>query len=128
MNKHVSKNLNELHEQRLTFGQKLSDGLAKFAGSWFFISFFTVVLIAWITVNAAALLGKPFDPYPFILLNLVLSCLAAMQAPIILMSANREEARDRLRAELDFEVNKKAELEIESLHTKIDALAEAIKK
>lgn len=118
----VSRNLNELHEKSLTFGQRTSDVMAKFAGSWVFIISFAVVLVIWIVVNTIALLKKPFDPYPYILLNLVLSCLAAIQAPVILMSQNREEARDRIRAELDYAVNVKAENEISKLHDKIDAL------
>ena len=91
-------------------------------GSWGFIISFMVVLVIWIIMNSIVLLSRPFDPYPFILLNLVLSCIAAIQAPIILMSQNREEAKDRLRAEHDYQVNLKAELEIRHLHEKLDHL------
>jgi len=122
----TSRNLNVVHGEKLTMGERTSDALAKLAGSWAFIMVATVVLITWIVVNTAAILSKPFDPYPYILLNLVLSCLAAVQAPVILMSQNREESRDRLRAELDYEVNVRAETEIERLHTKIDDLTQKI--
>jgi uncharacterized membrane protein len=103
-----------------TFGERVSDHLASFGGSWTFIIFFFVVLLAWIAFNAVAVGIDQFDPYPFILLNLVLSCLAAMQAPIIMMSQKRQEAKDRLRSENDYRVNLKAELEIRHLHEKID--------
>lgn len=118
---HLSKNINEVYEEGLTFGERMADLVAKFGGSWTFIFLFALVLIAWMWINTAAL-ARPFDPYPYILLNLVLSCLAAIQAPIILMSQNREGERDRLRAENDYEVNLKAELEIQQLHEKLDAL------
>ena len=103
-----------------TFGERLSDHLASFGGSWSFIIFFFAVLIAWMAFNAIVIEREQFDPYPFILLNLVLSCLAAMQAPIIMMSQKRQEAKDRLRSENDYRVNLKAELEIRHLHEKID--------
>ncbi|MDO8092025.1 MAG: DUF1003 domain-containing protein [Candidatus Brocadiales bacterium] len=96
--------------------------MAKFGGSWGFISAFFVFLGIWIIVNVYVLMRKPFDPYPFILLNLLLSCLAAIQAPVILMSQNRLEAKDRLRSQYDYQVNLKAELEIRHLHEKIDHL------
>jgi uncharacterized membrane protein len=118
----LSKNINIEFERQLKVGDRLADRLAAFAGSWRFIIGFFVVLIIWIAVNAVALMQKPFDPYPFILLNLVLSCLAAIQAPVILMSQNRQEARDRLRSEQDYAVNLKAELEIRQMHEKIDHL------
>ena len=118
----LSRNVNIEFEKGLTVGARLADRLAEFAGSWRFIMGFFVVLIIWIAVNAVALMQKPFDPYPFILLNLVLSCLAAIQAPVILMSQNRQEARDRLRSEQDYGINLKAELEIRHLHEKIDHL------
>jgi len=107
----------------LTLGQRLSDKLAAVAGSWTFISCFSIGLAAWIILNAAALI-HPWDKYPYILLNLILSTLAAIQAPIIMMSQNRQEARDRIRAEHDYEVNLKAELEIQELQRKLDELAE----
>ena len=118
----VSSNIEKQFERKLTFGERLSDHIAEFGGSWRFIIAFAAVLIGWIALNAALLLNRGFDPYPFILLNLILSCLAAIQAPIIMMSQNRAEARDRLRAENDYKVNLKAELEIRHLHEKIDHL------
>ena len=104
-----------------TLGERLSDGLASFGGSWTFITIFAAVLIAWMALNVA-LATRAFDPYPFILLNLVLSCLAAIQAPIIMMSQKRQETKDRLRSESDYRVNLKAELEIRFLHEKLDHL------
>src|SRR5437762_6643909 len=118
----LASNIAEQFERKLTFGERLSDQIASFGGSWRFIILFGVILVLWIILNAALLLNHGFDPYPFILLNLILSCLAAMQAPIIMMSQNRSEARDRLRAENDYKVNLKAELEIRHLHEKIDHL------
>ncbi|HEY1581819.1 MAG TPA: DUF1003 domain-containing protein [Chthoniobacterales bacterium] len=118
----LSENIGKEFEQDLTFGQRLSDRIADFGGSWPFIMFFGVVLLIWIVVNTAILATRAFDPYPFILMNLILSCLAALQAPIIMMSQNRAEARDRARAENDYKVNLKAELEIRHLHEKIDHL------
>lgn len=103
-----------------TFGERLSDHLASFGGSWTFIIIFFVTLLAWMAFNVAIMEQERFDPYPFILLNLVLSCLAAIQAPIIMMSQKRQEAKDRLRSENDYRVNLKAELEIRHLHEKID--------
>lgn len=105
-----------------TFGDRMSDALARFGGSWKFLITFGSVLVSWIMLNSLLLLAKPFDPYPFILLNLVLSCLAAVQAPIIMMSQNRQEAKDRLRAQKDYQINLKAELEIRAVHEKIDHL------
>ena len=118
----LAENVNLQFEKGLTLGQRLSDGLSNFAGSWRFIIGFLVILIVWIVVNVVVLISKAFDPYPFILLNLVLSCLAAIQAPIILMSQNRQEQKDRLRAESDYQTNLKAELEIRHLHEKLDHL------
>jgi uncharacterized membrane protein len=105
-----------------SFGERLSDRIAEFGGSWTFIMTFAGFMGIWIVVNAYFLANKSFDPYPFILLNLILSCLAAMQAPVIMMSQNRQEIRDRRRAEGDYKVNLKAELEIRHLHEKIDYL------
>jgi uncharacterized membrane protein len=119
----VSKNVHVLHRERLTFGQRVSDRLAEVAGSWTFIFGFGLVLGAWILVNTAALVHH-WDKYPYILLNLFLSMLAAIQAPVIMMSQSRQEARDRIRAEHDYEVNLKAELEIQQLHQKLDELRE----
>ena len=118
----LSTNINLEFERDLTFGERLADRVADFGGSWRFILIFAGVLVVWIGVNSAVLLWRPFDPYPFILLNLVLSCLAAIQAPIIMMSQNRQEAKDRLRAEHDYRVNLKAELEIRHLTGKVDLL------
>ena len=107
---------------RRGFGERVADRIATWGGSWAFILSFAGFLLAWIAVNAWWLAGRSFDPYPFILLNLLLSCLAAVQAPVILMSQKRQEARDRARAEQDYKVNLKAELEIRHLHEKLDHL------
>ena len=104
-----------------TFGERLADKIAAFGGSWRFIIIFMVVLIGWIILNSLSFL-RIFDPYPFILLNLVLSCIAALQAPVIMMSQNRKEERDRKRAENDYLINLKAEIEIRTLHQKMDLL------
>ncbi len=118
----LSENIGKEFEQDLTFGERLSDRIASFGGSWTFIIVFFAVLMIWIVINGVILMTRAFDPYPFILMNLILSCLAAIQAPIIMMSQNRAEARDRARAENDYKVNLKAELEIRHLHEKIDHL------
>ncbi len=115
-------NLNTQFDQQLTTGEHIADQVAEFGGSWKFIIIFGVVLFLWILINAGLLFKKPFDPYPFILLNLILSCIAAIQAPVIMMSQNRQETKDRLRAENDYRVNLKAELEIRHLHEKLDFL------
>src|SRR6266581_9095937 len=104
----LSSDISKQFETNLTFGERLSDRIASFGGSWRFIILFGAVLFGWIILNGIFLLNRGFDPYPFILLNLILSCLAAIQAPIIMMSQNRSEARDRLRAENDYKVNLKA--------------------
>ena len=121
---HVSQNTNKTFESQLTFGQRLADQVASFGGSWPFIIIFFVILLFWIILNTVILgsLGKSFDPYPFILLNLVLSMLASIQAPIIMMSQNRQAARDRLDAAHDYEVNLKSELQLIDLHHKMDKL------
>ncbi len=116
----ISRNPEDEIERDSTFGERTADKVAEFGGSWPFIISFIIILIIWITINIVGLSAKPFDPYPFILLNLVLSCLAAMQAPIIMMSQRRQETKDRFRAENDYRVNLKAELEIRQLHEKID--------
>jgi len=118
----LSRNINPEFDRELSFGQRLADKVADFGGSWRFIIIFAGVLLLWIIVNSIALMQKPFDPYPYILLNLILSCLASVQAPIIMMSQNRQEAKDRLRAEHDYQVNLKAEIEIRQLHVKLDQL------
>jgi len=116
------EDINTKFERHLTPGQRLADKIAEFGGSWGFIMLFGGVILVWISINTVQLLQKPFDPFPFILLNLVLSCLAAIQAPVIMMSQNRQEAKDRLRADHDYRVNLKAELEIRQLHAKLDQL------
>ena len=121
-NELLSKNINTEFEQKLTFGERLADKIADFGGSWRFIVIFGGVLFLWVAVNSMILIRRPFDPYPYIFLNLVLSCLAAIQAPVILMSQNRQESRDRLRSDHDYLINLKAELEIRHLHEKIDHL------
>jgi uncharacterized membrane protein len=105
-----------------TYGQKVADNVAAFGGSWKFIILFGVFILFWILINIYILLNKGFDPYPFILLNLILSCLAALQAPVIMMSQNRQEEKDRERAKKDYMINLKSELEIRMLHEKLDHL------
>jgi len=123
---HVSHDTNLEFEKKLTFGQRLADKVAMFGGSWTFIIIFAAILLAWVLLNSFILArhGKAFDVYPYILLNLFLSMLAAVQAPVILMSQNRQGVKDRMDAAHDYEVNLKAELEILSLHEKIDELRE----
>jgi len=123
---HISRNVNREYEETLTFGQRLADRLAIFGGSWTFILLFLSLLLLWIVLNTVVLarLSQPFDPYPYIFLNLILSMLAALQAPVIMMSQNRYAAKDRVAAEHDYEVNLKAELEILALHQKVDTLRE----
>jgi len=123
---HISRNINREFDEKLTFGQRLADRVAAFGGSWTFILIFCFILLAWVTLNSLILLhrGGVFDPYPYILLNLVLSMIAALQAPVIMMSQNRQAAKDRLDAAHDYEVNLKAELEIMLLHEKLDSLRE----
>ena len=118
----ISKNVNLEFEHKLTLGERLADGMARYAGSWGFIIVFAAVIILWIAFNSYILASRTFDHYPFILLNLCLSCLAAIQAPIIMMSQNRQEAKDRMRSEHDYVVNLKAELEIRNLQEKLDHL------
>lgn len=108
--------------QNLTMGQRVADKVATFGGSWRFIIIFFMVLLVWIIINVVHFWTYPFDPYPFILLNLILSCLAAVQAPVIMMSQNRQEAKDRQRSKQDYRVNLKAEMEIRTLHEKLDHL------
>ena len=118
----VTSDIEKQFIKDLTFGERLSDRIAEFGGSWRFLITFFSILFVWITINGVILVTHAYDPYPFILLNLILSCLAAVQAPVIMMSQNRAEARDRLRAENDYKINLKAELEIRHLHEKIDHL------
>jgi uncharacterized membrane protein len=124
--KHISRNTNREFDQTLTFGQHLADQVAAFGGSWPFIISFGVFLGVWMFLNSVILpiFHNVFDPYPFILLNLVLSTLAAIQAPLIMMSQNRQAAKDRIDAAHDYEVNLKSELEIMGLHQKVDSLRE----
>jgi uncharacterized membrane protein len=121
----ISENVVQGYSEKLTFGQRMADKVASFGGSWAFIIIFMVVLVAWIILNSFILIklhSGSFDPYPYIFLNLILSMLAAIQAPIIMMSQNRQAYKDRLSAEHDYEVNLKAELEIIALHEKVDSL------
>jgi len=116
----LSENIEDEIEGKLTLGQRLADKIAMFGGSWTFIIVFFSFILVWMSINILMLSAKPFDPYPFILLNLILSCLAAIQAPIIMMSQNRKEQKDRQRGEHDYKINLKAELEIKLLSEKID--------
>jgi len=118
----IAENTEDEFEEHRTLGERLSDGLASFGGSWAFLISFAVVLVIWMAINVIQGESRAFDPYPFILLNLVLSCIAAIQAPVIMMSQKRQEAKDRLRSLNDYRVNLKAELEIRHLHEKIDYL------
>lgn len=111
-------------QEQLTVGQKISDKVATFGGSWNFIILFGVILFLWICFNVIAIKQLQFDPFPFILMNLILSCIAALQAPIIMMSQNRQEEKDRIRSENDYLINLKSEMQIRSLHQKIDLLLE----
>ena len=118
----IAENIEEDYDEHRSFGERVSDGLAAFGGSWAFLISFALVLAAWMAVNVTMGEMRAFDPYPFILLNLVLSCLAAIQAPIIMMSQSRQDKKDRLRSNNDYRVNLKAELEIRHLHEKMDHL------
>lgn len=120
----LTNNLLNPPEEMMTTGQRVSDKVARFGGSWKFIILFAVILLIWILLNTLMIKQDRFDPYPFILMNLVLSCIAALQAPVIMMSQNRQEEKDRKHAENDYMVNLKAELEIRSLHQKMDLLLE----
>ncbi|MDD3213852.1 MAG: DUF1003 domain-containing protein [Eubacteriales bacterium] len=121
MESRLSRNTSELPENQISFGDRMADRIAKFAGSWTFILVFIGCLIAWIIVNIIMLTAS-FDPYPFILLNLILSCVAAIQAPVIMMSQNRQEEKDRLRALNNYKTSLKSEIIIEDLHQRIDKL------
>ena len=121
-NELLSENLNEEYEKHLTLGDRIADKVAEFGGSWTFIGWFALFILVWIGINTWVLIWKPFDPYPFILLNLLLSLLAAIQAPIIMMSQNRQEDRDRMRAENDYQVNLKSEVEVRIISEKLDQL------
>jgi uncharacterized membrane protein len=121
----ASRNANEVIEEKYTFGEHIADGVASFGGSWTFIIVFGIVLVAWTAANVL-LRSKAWDPYPFILLNLFLSMLAAIQAPVIMMSQNRQDKKDRLRSELDFDVNRRAESEIQNLSRKLNLMTDQI--
>ena len=123
LDQRVSANINEDKDEKKTFGQKAADAVARFAGSWAFIFSFIAMMIVWMIINII-LASQAFDAYPFILLNLVLSCIAAVQAPLIMMSQNRQEEKDRRRAENDFVVNLKSEIVIDDLHRKLDEVLE----
>jgi uncharacterized membrane protein/uncharacterized membrane protein YeaQ/YmgE (transglycosylase-associated protein family) len=119
---HWARDTNQRFDAESTFGERVADHVATFGGSWVFIGLFGIVMFSWMALNEE--IGRPFDPYPFILLNLVLSCLAALQAPIIMMSQNRQSAKDRLDAKNDYEVNLRAEMGIAAVHAKLDLLRE----
>jgi uncharacterized membrane protein len=121
----ASRNANEVIEQESTLGERIADSVARFGGSWTFIILFGIVLLAYAGVNIA-LRGRAWDPYPFILLNLFLSMLAAIQAPVIMMSQNRQDTKDRLRGELDYDVNRRAESEIQGLAHKLNLLSDKV--
>ncbi len=119
-----SQNINDIHEESLSLGDRIADKMADFAGSWTFIISFALILLLWVIFNSIQLILRPFDPFPFILLNLVLSCIAAMQAPIIMMSQNRQEAKDRIRAKHDYEIDLKSEILIEDIIKRLDRIEE----
>lgn len=123
-----SLNINTELSKTSTFGNRMADRMAKFAGSWSFLIYFGVAVAAYAIVNTTIIMTKPFDPYPYIFLNLVLACVASMQAPLIMMSQNRESQKDRLRAENDYLVNLKSEIILEDLHMKIDELLDDQKR
>lgn len=125
---HVSRNVNVELEERMTLGERVADRVAVFGGSWTFIIIFGVIMLVWVILNTAALFANHFDPYPYILLNLFLSMIAAIQAPVIMMSQNRQAAKDRLQADQDYQVNLKAELEVAQLHRKLDYLYERLEE
>lgn len=126
--RHVARHVHRDMDERLTPGERLSDWIAAWGGSWSFLILFFVFLFGWIGLNTWVLIGRPFDPSPYILLNLVLSTLAAVQAPVILMSQNRQAAKDRQQAAHDYEVNLKAEIEILQLHEKVDRLTSLLEE
>jgi uncharacterized membrane protein/uncharacterized membrane protein YeaQ/YmgE (transglycosylase-associated protein family) len=114
----IARDVSESFQQQLTFGQRVADKVAEFGGSWTFLGLFAAFMLGWIFLNSAQ--DRPFDPFPFILLNLFLSCLAAVQAPVIMMSQNRQAAKDRYEAQQDYQVNLKSEMEIMAIHAKLD--------
>ena len=124
----VSRNPNVEEQELLTFGQRIADKVASFGGSWTFIILFGVVMVVWVFLNTSALFSRHFDPYPYIFLNLMLSMIAAIQAPVIMMSQNRQSAKDRLKSDLDYDVNLKAEMEVAHLHHKVDRIYERLEE
>ena len=123
----LPENINLLFHEKLTFGQKMADKVASFGGSWTFIILFALLMFVWIAINSWLVLAdKAFDPYPYILLNLALSTLAAMQAPIIMMSQNRQAAKDRFEIAANYEISLKSDIEITRLHQKIDDLTQLL--
>lgn len=127
ISKNVSVNVNNERSDTLTFGEKMSDGLARFAGSWKFIIIFGTILFSWILLNIF-MISNPFDPFPFILLNLILSTIAAIQAPIIMMSQNRQEKKDRIRSDNDYKIDLKAEFILEDMYNKLNKVLESQEK
>ncbi len=125
----IVENINEAYEEELSFGQELADKVSRFVGSWVFILFFAVIMVCWVVFNSFLAIGdvKSFDPYPYILLNLGLSTLAAIQAPVIMMSQNRQSEKDKLKVDANYEVSLKTDLEIMMLNQKIDELTEFLK-
>jgi uncharacterized membrane protein len=124
----ASRDPNQIFDERLTFGERLADRVASVGGSWGFIIGFSLFLVAWAGLNTYVLARHAFDPFPFIFLNLMLSMLAALQAPIIMMSQNRQAAKDRLEVRLDYETNLRAEAQIDSLHEKVDLLSQQLER
>ncbi len=122
----VSRNINEEEEENMTFGERIADRVAAFGGSWTFIIFFGVTLVAWVGINSTLLAKHSFDPYPFIFLNLILSMLAAIQAPVIMMSQNRQGSKDRMKSDMDYRIDLKGEMEVAHLHTKVDQIYEML--
>lgn len=117
-----SLNINKELCKTLTLGERMADRIAKFAGSWSFLTMFTGIILAWTAVNTKLVLDRPFDPYPYVFLNLILACISSVQAPIIMMSQNRESQKDRLRSENDYLINLKSEIILEDMHIKIDEI------
>jgi uncharacterized membrane protein len=124
----VARNVNIEQEERMTLGERVADRVASFGGSWTFIMIFGAIMLVWVILNTATLFRHHFDPYPYILLNLFLSMIAAIQAPVIMMSQNRQASKDRLQADQDYEVNLKAELEVGQLHRKLDHFYERMEE
>lgn len=122
--KRLTRNINDIHTESFSLGDRMADKMAEFAGSWTFITIFASIMFVWIIINSVQWVFHPFDPYPYILLNLVLSCIAAIQAPIIMMSQNRQEEKDRIRAEHDYHVNLKAEILIEEIIIRLQRIEE----